>query len=116
MMHPKRYSRGPRRQRFGVSRDQVPEPNDGTAKPALVFHDRVKDVAAGDAREVVAPDPNGDGDFTDAKSVTTPRSRVVESRPQVWVARARFRSSERCLGDRVPGRVRIQYTRIGQTM
>lgn len=93
------------------------ETNDPTAKPdALVFHDRVKDVAAGDAREVFAPDPNGDGVATDAKSVTTPRSRVVGSRPQVGVARARFRSSERCLGDRVPGRVRIQYTRIGLTM
>ncbi|HEY1189358.1 MAG TPA: hypothetical protein VGE74_17020 [Gemmata sp.] len=36
---------------------------------ALVFHDRVKDSDAADALEVIALDPNGDGDFSDAKSV-----------------------------------------------
>ena len=41
---------------------------DGKAD-ALVFHDRVKDVDADDALEVVALDPNGAGDSADAKSV-----------------------------------------------
>ncbi|AWM38539.1 hypothetical protein GobsT_32880 [Gemmata obscuriglobus] len=36
---------------------------------ALVFHDRVKDSDAADALEVIALDPNGDGDFSDMKSV-----------------------------------------------
>jgi hypothetical protein len=36
---------------------------------ALVFHDRIKDADAEDALEVIALDPNGDGDFADAKSV-----------------------------------------------
>ncbi|QEL15106.1 YncE family protein [Limnoglobus roseus] len=36
---------------------------------AFVFHDRVKDAEADDALEVVALDPNGDGDFSDAKAV-----------------------------------------------
>lgn len=38
---------------------------------ALVFHDRVKDADARDALEVIALDPNGDGDFADAKVVKT---------------------------------------------
>jgi hypothetical protein len=36
---------------------------------AFVFHDRVKDAEADDALEVVALDPNGDGDCSDAKVV-----------------------------------------------
>jgi DNA-binding beta-propeller fold protein YncE len=38
---------------------------------AVVFHDRVKDADADDTLEVIALDPNGDGDFADAKSVKT---------------------------------------------
>ena len=38
---------------------------------ALVFHDRVKDSDAQDTLEVIALDPNGDGDFSDAKSLKT---------------------------------------------
>lgn len=47
---------------------EVVKAADGTVY-ALVFHDRVKDSDADDALEVVALDPNGDGDFADAKSV-----------------------------------------------
>lgn len=36
---------------------------------ALVFHDRVKDADADDVLEVIALDPNGDGNLSDAKSV-----------------------------------------------
>ena len=36
---------------------------------ALVFHDRAKDADAPDVLEVVALDPNGDGDWADAKAV-----------------------------------------------
>jgi DNA-binding beta-propeller fold protein YncE len=36
---------------------------------AFVFHDRVKDADAEDVLEVIALDPNGDGDLADAKSV-----------------------------------------------
>lgn len=36
---------------------------------AFVFHDRVKDAEAEDVLEVVALDPNGDGDCSDAKVV-----------------------------------------------
>jgi hypothetical protein len=36
---------------------------------ALVFHDRVKDADTDDALEIIALDPNGDGDYADAKSV-----------------------------------------------
>jgi len=35
---------------------------------AIVFHDTVKDADAADTLEVIALDPNGDGDFTDAKA------------------------------------------------
>ena len=38
---------------------------------AFVFHDRAKDVEAEDALEVVALDPNGDGNCADAKVVKT---------------------------------------------
>lgn len=38
---------------------------------AVVFHDKAKDSDATDALEVIALDPNGDGDFADAKSVKT---------------------------------------------
>jgi len=38
---------------------------------AFVFHDRVKDAEADDALEVVALDPNNDGDCSDAKVVKT---------------------------------------------
>jgi DNA-binding beta-propeller fold protein YncE len=36
---------------------------------AVVFHDRVKDSDAADTLEVIALDPNGDGDFADARVV-----------------------------------------------
>jgi len=35
----------------------------------FVFHDRIKDADADDMLEVIALDPNGDGDLSDAKSV-----------------------------------------------
>lgn len=38
---------------------------------AIVFHDAVKDSDAADTLEVIALDPNGDGDFADAKSAKT---------------------------------------------
>lgn len=38
---------------------------------AFVFHDRAEDVEAEEALEVVALDPNGDGDCSDAKVVKT---------------------------------------------
>lgn len=38
---------------------------------AIVFHDGVKDADAADTLEVIALDPNGDGDFADAKSAKT---------------------------------------------
>jgi hypothetical protein len=41
----------------------------GKTPLALVFHDHPKDAEATDRLDVVALDPNGDGDFTDAKVV-----------------------------------------------
>lgn len=38
---------------------------------AMVFHDRIKDADADDMLEVIALDPNGDGDLSDAKSIKT---------------------------------------------
>nr|MCU0704533.1 hypothetical protein [Fimbriiglobus sp.] len=38
---------------------------------AIVFHDAVKDSDAADTLEVIDLDPNGDGDFADAKSAKT---------------------------------------------
>jgi hypothetical protein len=38
---------------------------------AFIFHDRAKDVEAEDVLEVVAMDPNGDGDCSDAKVIKT---------------------------------------------
>lgn len=38
---------------------------------AFVFHDRVKDADTEDFLEVIALDPNGDGDLSDAKSIKT---------------------------------------------
>jgi hypothetical protein len=38
---------------------------------AFIFHDHAKDAEAQDALEVVALDPNGDGDCTDAKVLKT---------------------------------------------
>lgn len=38
---------------------------------AMVFHDRIKDADAEDMLEVIELDPNGDGDFSDAKSAKT---------------------------------------------
>ena len=37
----------------------------------FVFHDRVKDADVDDMFEVIALDPNGDGDHSDAKSIKT---------------------------------------------
>jgi len=39
---------------------------------AFVFHDRIRDADAEDVLEVVALDPNGDGDLADARSVKVP--------------------------------------------
>lgn len=48
----------------------VAETPDGKAY-AFVFHDHAKDVEVEDALEIIALDPNGDGDCSDAKVVKT---------------------------------------------
>lgn len=43
----------------------------GTVPHLVVFHDRVGESDAAETMEIVALDPNGDGDFADAKVVTS---------------------------------------------